>query len=283
MVKVEFIEVKEALSKSNLPDLDYALNPYFGCEHSCIYCYAREYTPDKEVSENWGKIIKVKKNLIDLLKIEVKKKKRGVVGLSTITDPYQPIEKELELSRKGLEILLKNGFKVSIQTKSDLVLRDLDFLTQFKDLVDVGLTITFLDKDIAKKFEINAPEPERRINALYRLSENGIKTWVFYGPIIPKVNDNLEIIKELVKIAKETNSIFYYDKLRIKKFMLKSDNPLIKEMVNSSKNYDWKNLYKKIEEICKENGVKCLPAFENKRNNILSFLPKGYSILPILL
>jgi len=271
MVKVDFIEAKEALSKSNLPDLDYTLNPYFGCEHSCIYCYAREYTPNKEVSENWGKIVKVKKNLIDLLNVEVKKKKKGVVGLSTITDPYQPIKKELELSRKSLEILLKSGFKVSIQTKSDLVLRDLDILIEFKDLVDVGLTITFLDEDIAKKFEINAPEPERRINALYRLSENGIKTWVFYGPIIPRVNDDLETIKGLVKIAKETNSVFYYDKLRIKKFMLKSNNPLIKGMINSSKNYDWKNLYKKIEEICKENNVKCLPAFENRESNILRF------------
>jgi len=271
MVKVDFIEVKEALSKSNLPDLDYALNPYFGCEHSCIYCYAREYTPDKEVSENWGKIVKVKKNIIDLLKIEVKKKKKGVVGLSTITDPYQPIERELELSRKSLEILLRNGFKVSIQTKSDLVLRDLDILIKFRDLADVGLTITFLDKDIAKRFEINAPEPNRRINALYRLSENGIRTWIFYGPVIPRVNDDLEIIKELVKIAKETNSTFYYDKLRIKRFMLKSDNPLIKEMINSSKNYDWENLYKKIEEICKENNLKCLPAFESKENNILRF------------
>jgi len=274
MVKIDFIEVREALSKSNLPDLDYTLNPYFGCEHSCIYCYAREYTPDKEVSENWGNIIKVKKNLIDLLKVEVKKKRKGIVGLSTITDPYQPIEKEFELSRKSLEILLKNGFRVSIQTKSDLVLRDLDILIQFKDFVDVGLTITFLDKDIARKFEINAPEPGRRINALYKLSENGINTWIFYGPIIPNVNDDLELIKELVKIAKETNSIFYYDKLRIKKFMLEYEDPLIREMINSSKNYNWNRLYEKIEKMCKENDVKCLPAFENKKGNILKFFVK---------
>jgi len=261
VVKIIFVRVNEALSKSGLPDLDYALNPYLGCEHSCIYCYAREYTPDEEVSRNWGTIIKVKENIVELLKKEARRKRKGIVGLSTITDPYQPIEKELYLSRNCLEVLLRNGFPVSIQTKSNLVVRDLDILTRYSDLVDVGLTITSTSKEISELIEPHAPPPEKRINALYRLSEEGIKTWLFYGPIIPKLNDSDDIIRELVRIARDTNSEFYYDKLRIKRFMFRSNNNVLRSAIRTLRSYNWNALYSKIEKICTEYNVSCKPAF----------------------
>ena len=88
------IKVKQALSRSGLPDIDYALNPYAGCYHGCIYCYARAYTRYKDAAQNWGQVIYIKENIVDVLRKEVRRKKKGIVGISTITDPYQPIEKK---------------------------------------------------------------------------------------------------------------------------------------------------------------------------------------------
>ncbi|MEM2852825.1 MAG: hypothetical protein QW438_06515 [Ignisphaera sp.] len=98
--RVVEIEVRQALTKSGLPDLDYALNPYLGCGHGCLYCYAKIYTRLSEVVANWGKIIAVKKNLLDILTNEVERLKRGTVGIGTITDPYQPIEAIYRLTRE---------------------------------------------------------------------------------------------------------------------------------------------------------------------------------------
>ncbi|MEM2389905.1 MAG: radical SAM protein, partial [Ignisphaera sp.] len=151
--RVVEIEVRQALTKSGLPDLDYALNPYLGCGHGCLYCYAKIYTRLSEVVANWGKIIAVKKNLLDILTNEVERLKRGTVGIGTITDPYQPIEAIYRLTRSSIDILARNGFKVSIQTKNSLVVRDIDILKKYRDAVDVGLTITSADDSMMHTFE----------------------------------------------------------------------------------------------------------------------------------
>ncbi|RLF14035.1 MAG: radical SAM protein [Thermoprotei archaeon] len=267
MVRVVRIYVSEALSRSGLPDIDYALNPYVGCAHSCIYCYAREYTRDKEVAENWGKIVKVKENIVKVLGKEVRRKRRGIVGLSTITDPYQPIERDFHLSRKCLELLLKCGFPVSIQTKSDLVLKDIDVLSRYVDLVDVGITITTLEDSISSIIEPHAPSPSRRATALRELADHGIQTWLFFGPIIPGFNSDLETIRELVALAKDTNSEFYYDKLRIKRFMYEEDNEILREVLRNIRGFKWNELFEKIKEICKRHGVICKPAFPSITKN----------------
>ena len=98
-VQVRFVSVKTALSNSGLPDLDYALNPYIGCQHGCLYCYAPNYVGYIDVKANWGKIIIVKENIGDILHEEVLKKKRGAVGIGTITDAYQPLESIYGLTR----------------------------------------------------------------------------------------------------------------------------------------------------------------------------------------
>jgi len=257
------VKVKEALSRSGLPDLDYALNPYIGCWHACIYCYARLYTGDRRVSENWGDIILVKENIVETLRREVKRRKPGVVGVGTITDAYQPVEALYGLTRKSIRILLENGFHTSIQTKNPLVLRDLDILKKYKDRVDVGFTITTLDKDIARIIEPRAPPPKARAKALERISEEGIETWVFYGPIIPGLNDDEETISGLVELVRQTGSILYYDKLRVKKFMEKPDHPLY-TVAERAKRYPWRKLYAKIREECRRRKVKCMPGMEYK-------------------
>ena len=259
--RIIFLKVKEALSKSGLPDLDYALNPYMGCWHSCIYCYARLYTWYKEIADNWGRIIAVKENIVEVLRREIKYKPRGIVGVGTITDAYQPVEALYEITQKSLKVLFSAGFHASIQTKNPLILRDLDLLVENRRLIDVGFTITTLNDQVARVIEPRAPPPKARAKALEIIASYGIETWVFMGPIIPGYNDDDSTIEELVRLAKETNSIFYYDKLRIKKFMYNPMHPL-HHVVAKTERYDWRKLYHRIEEICRKYNVKCLPGME---------------------
>lgn len=253
-VLVERKKVNKALGKSNLPGLDYTLNPYIGCSHGCIYCYARLYC-DEKIGESWGKIVVVKENLTEILKNELKRTKKGVVGLSTITDAYQSIEERERITREVLSILLENRFKVSIQTKSSLVIRDIDLLCSNKDLVDVGFTITTLNERFATLIEPKAPLPKERVRALEKLAEEKIKTWIFLGPIIP----DFENFKDIVEVAKSTNSMIYYDKFRIKRFM---NSGLVKDLAERAKKIDWKEVFRQIDGICRNLGVESRPAFD---------------------
>lgn len=183
---IKEIKVRTALSPSQLPGLDYALNPYRGCAHACIYCYAPSvihWTRGK-----WGELVEVKINLLRILSKELRAKKKGVVGLGTVTDPYQPAEKKYELTRRCLELLLMHDFPVCIQTKSSLVLRDIDLLKGFSNM-EVGITITTLDDRIREKMEPGASSVEERLRALSGLHESGIRTWVFLGPLMPHLAD----------------------------------------------------------------------------------------------
>src|SRR5512137_1135841 len=122
---VRLMECKSAVSPSRLPGLDFALNPYRGCSHRCVYCYAQDVTRF-EMGKPWGEEIVVKTNIVAALKKQLEKKSQGVFGIGTVTDPYQPLEKEYELTRGCLSLLRRKGASVSILTKSDLVTRDLD-------------------------------------------------------------------------------------------------------------------------------------------------------------
>jgi DNA repair photolyase len=250
---INYILCKTALSRSKLPGLNYTFNPYFGCQHGCLYCYVPDVL--KINNMEWGKFIFVKKNILDILKREVTRKKIGTVGISTSTDPYQPIEKDLEITRKALVILINAGFPISIQTKSSLVLRDIDILINKN--IDVGLTITSTDSYFQKIFEPNAPPPDERIATLEELSDKGIKTWIFYGPIIPNYNDSEEEIEKIVKIALKTKSKIIYDKLNLKPNVIKRLNSN-----NINYNGDYNKIFSKIEFICKKYDVKYECAFQ---------------------
>ncbi len=194
------MSARSALGVSALPGLDYCLNPYVGCSHGCIYCYARSYSLRRGRKEPWGSFVDMKRNLPKVLRKELLRKKRGVVGLSTITDAYQPVEEDARIARECLQTLLDSGFSVSIQTKSALVLRDLDLVTRHQDQVDVGFTITTMDRSISAKIEPGASSPVDRVGALRKLTDNGIATWIFLGPILPAVTDSgLEEVLDAAK------------------------------------------------------------------------------------
>ncbi|MGQ9515092.1 MAG: radical SAM protein [Thermoproteota archaeon] len=191
---------RSALGESRLPGYDYCLNPYVGCSHACIYCYARSYAVRHGRTERWGSYVDVKQNIVEVLEKEVRGRlRRGVVGISTLTDAYQPVESARCLTKRCLKLLLENGFHVVIQTKSDLVLRDIEFIAKYRDEVSLGVTITTLDKELARQIEPRASDPERRIEVLSRAGSVGLGTWIFIGPIMPYLTDVK--ITELLDVA----------------------------------------------------------------------------------
>lgn len=268
-IKYSFTKTSKALTPSGLPDIDYALNPYVGCAHGCTYCYARAYVRDAEVAREWGSLVKIRVNLIEVLAREISELKPGVVGLATITDPYQTIEASQHLSRESLKVLLRAGFRVDIQTKSPLVLRDVDILKRWRDRVEVGLTITTLRDNIAAVTEPGAPPPSERAKALRELSATGITTWLFLGPIIPNVNDSYEDVLSIAKLAANTNSLLIYDPLRLKPQILRALSQALRilglepsNVFRKVRNRGW---LRKLEDIvrnaCSDAGAECVPAF----------------------
>jgi DNA repair photolyase len=203
-LKITEVTCKNALVKSGIEGVDYALNPYTGCQHACVYCYAEFMKKYTNHPEPWGEFVDVKINLADRLSQQVKKNKPGTVMIGTVTDAYQPVERKFQLTRQCLEMLSGTDFPVFIQTKSDLILRDIDVLKKIENK-EVGMTITCPDAYVEKLFEPGASNLERRFKALAQLKDSGIPTFVFVGPILPYFSDSkkslLSIFDRLDKIG----------------------------------------------------------------------------------
>lgn len=260
-MRLRTLMCKSALSPSGL--YDYALNPYRGCGHGCIYCYAPAVLREKR---EWGEFVDVKLNISTVLRRELRKKSRGQVGISTVTDGYQPLEKKYEVTRKCLMELAKADFPVCIQTKSNLVLRDLDILKKFSD-VEVGFTITTLDDEARRKSEPGASPVEDRLSALEAVAEEGIYTWAFVGPIMPYITDrNLD---ELVsRLANAGVKNILVDKLWMKPGLRKKMNSFYDEhypdllpSYMGAKHEYYSAVKRKIIGLSKKYGVKCEPCF----------------------
>jgi len=191
-MKIKEIQAKNILSESKV--YDWTINPYVGCQHGCIYCYAKFMKRFSGHKENWGEFVDVKINAPELLNQEIKKKKKGRVWISGVCDPYQPVEKKYELTKKCLEILQKNNWPVVIQTKSPLVLRDLELLKKFQE-IEVGFTITTDDEEIRKIFELRTVPINERIETLDKLHQEGIKTFVMIAPLLPKAESLVPKLK----------------------------------------------------------------------------------------
>ena len=182
---------KSALSRSNAEFRDYTINPYVGCQHACVYCYAnfmRRFSG--HLKDSWGSFVDVKTNLLDVLPRELLGHRGGSIWLSSVCDPYQPVECKYRLTRGVVELVSGfNKYSVSVLTKSTLVLRDLDVFERMKNRIDIGFTITTFCPDAQRTFEPRASLVSDRIDALRRLSEAGIEVWVFIAPILPHVTE----------------------------------------------------------------------------------------------
>jgi DNA repair photolyase len=179
---VKEIRSKTILSASKV--YDYVINPYVGCQHACYYCYACFIKRFSGHRESWGQFVDIRTNASDLLKIEIKKKKRGTVWMSGLCDPYQPLERKYGITRQCLEILADHNWPVVIQTRSPLVLRDIDILKRAGHF-EAGLTITTAEDEIRKLFEPNAPSIRERLRALDELHLAGIRTYAMIAPMLP--------------------------------------------------------------------------------------------------
>lgn len=183
---VREIQARSVLSASKV--YDYTVNPYVGCAHSCTYCYARFMRRFSGHKDPWGAFVDVKINAPDLLAKEIVRKPRGTVWVSGVCDPYQPLEERYELTRECVRIITGECWPLVVQTRSPLVVRDLDVLAGAAD-VEVGLSVTTADDDIRGLFEPLAPSIPARIEALGRLHEAGVRTFAMIAPLLPGAED----------------------------------------------------------------------------------------------
>ncbi|MCJ7813006.1 radical SAM protein [bacterium] len=209
------ITCKSIINRSRIPGLDYTINPFTGCQHGCVYCYARFMIKYTHHHTEWGSFVDVKVNGPEVLKKQLRKLPRGLVSLSTVTDPYQSSERKYQITRQILSELLEHQFPVSILTKSNLVLRDMDILKRFeRDACEVGFSINTLDDHVRRYFEPNAPPVQKRIESVKTLHKEGIKTWIFLAPVLPVLT--LNTLDHLLEEIKNAIDYLLVDTLNIK-------------------------------------------------------------------
>ena len=183
---VREIVCRSILSPSRIPGADYSINPYIGCLHACVYCYARYMRRWSGHEEPWGTFADAKINAVRVLVRQLRRTRPSRIYLSSVTDPYQPPERRYRITRGILETRAPLPHSVGIQTKSALVTRDIDLLRAFRD-VSVTVTITTNDPRAAALLEPGAPPVAERLRALETLAAAGIDTAVFIAPAIPLV------------------------------------------------------------------------------------------------
>lgn len=270
-MRINEVKIKSALTKSNLPEADFVINPYVGCQHSCTYCYAdfmRRFTGHS--SEDWGAFVDVKINApetIDLSRVSSK----DLILIGSVTDPYQAVEAKYRLTRKCLENLLNSQPKIEILTKSPLILRDIDLLKKFKNL-RVGISIGILDEKYSQELEPFAPSPKNRLNALKTLYESGVKTYLFISPIFPEISEVYELIEQskdfVEEILFENLNIRANNRKRVLKF-IRQNKPSLEEFYQNlpkNKSY-WRSLEKEIIDYCGDKGIKCKTFFHHATKN----------------
>src|SRR5215211_2983653 len=210
MTRPEYREIpcKSALNRVLGMPFRWSLNPYRGCLHGCHYCYARATHPylGLNADEDFETKIIVKTNMPEILQQELSKPSwtRERVAIGTATDAYQPCEGRYRLTCRCLEALRDGDTPVSIVTKSTLILRDLDLLTELAHGpgATVYFTITTLDPDLGRLLESGTPPPNKRLQVMQRLTEAGIPCGVFLAPILPGITDTLESIDAVAAAAK---------------------------------------------------------------------------------
>jgi len=210
---MEFIPAKTIISgyaeNNSWFGHNYNMNIYKGCNHGCIYCDSRS---DCYHVENFDEV-RAKKNTLALILRDLKsKRKTGVIGTGAMSDPYNPFEKDYLLTRSALELINAQGFGISLATKSDLVLRDIDILKkiQVHSPVIIKLTITTCDDELCKKIEPNVVNSSKRFEAIKELTKAGLFAGILLMPVLPFLEDNLENISGIIQLAHESGAKFIY-------------------------------------------------------------------------
>ena len=271
---MEFVKARTILTKvkngNEWYGVDYNMNLYRGCSHGCIYCDSRS---DCYHIDNFD-IVKGKENMLNILENELSKKRiKGVVGIGAMSDTYNPMEIKYKQTRGALQLISKYDFGVSIDTKSNLILRDIDLLKEInsKNSVIIKFTITTPDDNLSKIIEPKVCVSSKRLEAIKTLNDNGIFAGIMMNPVLPFITDKEEDIKELVRLAsnygakfihtymgmtlRENQRAYYFDKLDENFPGLKD-----KYIKNYGDKYNClvpncKNLYKVFTDECNKYGI----------------------------
>ncbi len=213
---MEYVKTRTIMTKSDQGNLwfgiDYHMNLYRGCSYGCIYCDSRS---DSYHIKNFDEI-KSKENALQILEEELASKQyRGVVSFGTLSDPYNALEEEYKITRGALELINKYGFGVSIDTKSDLVLRDIDLLKeiQMNNNVIIKISITTYEDELARVLEPKVISSTKRFEVLKTLRENGIYAGVLMTPVLPFITDSEDNIRNMVRLASLNKANFIYTKM----------------------------------------------------------------------
>ena len=206
---VKEIECKSAINKISNSRLPYSLdlNIYRGCSHKCSYCYAL-YSNSYLGSTDFFNEIFVKKNILEVLEKELRKKKDDkIINMGSVTDSYQPLEEKYGLMREVLKLMIKYNQPIIISTKSDLILRDIDLIEKLskKTYVNIASTITVMDERIRKLIEPYSKSSIQRINMLKEIGKTNANTAIHMMPIIPYITDSIENIDKIFYLGKQIN------------------------------------------------------------------------------
>lgn len=251
------IKVKEIITKSNLPVCDYSVNPYVGCGHSCKYCYACFMKRFTGHNEDWGSFVDVK--YWDKIKNPQKYNGKELF-IGSVTDPYQPCEKEFERTKTLLEELKGSGAKLSISTKSDLILRDLDIIKSFPN-ARVSWSINTLDENFKNDMD-KGVSIERRLNAMKIFHDAGVRTTCFISPIFSGITD----VKAIIEKAKDKCNLIWLENLNLRGTFkpvimnyIKQKHPklypLYDEIYNKNNDLYWQELDAELQSFAKKQGL----------------------------
>lgn len=191
---------RSALTKTGIPGYDYCLNPYIGCMHNCVYCYAAFMKRFTGHQEPWGCFVDIKVNMPEVLSKQLGRKNppRGRVIVGSVTDSYQPVEAQYGITRRCLSAITACPFlEVSILTKSALIVRDIDILRNLPGL-KVGFSFTTLNDKASRVLEPGASAPGLRLAAARQLIQKGIPVWIFIAPLLPGISDEMPKLKQML-------------------------------------------------------------------------------------
>jgi DNA repair photolyase len=213
-VQVEYREepCKSALNRVTGMPFSWSLNPYMGCAHRCTFCYVRafELRADRPSDDRYGRSIRVKVNVAEVLRKELRRPswRREGIAIGAATDPYQPAEGRYRLTRACLQELAAVSNPFSLITRNPMIVRDLDVLQEAAARADVGIvfSVPTLDEEVWRKTEPGTPPPRQRLHALSQLVEAGIKTGVGMAPILPGISDRPEQLEAVVREAREAGA-----------------------------------------------------------------------------
>jgi len=247
-MKTLFVRERSCSSLLNSSGIsDYCVNCYTGCLHGCRYCYARYMSRYNGHQEPWGTYLDIKVNAPQVLARQLRKAKAGAnVIMSSVCDGWQPVEADYGLSRACLILLLEAGLSVQILTKGELVGRDLDVMNGAP--ASLGMTVTTLDQTICAALEPGASPSHARLKVLERAAELDIPVWVFFGPIIPGLNDSDRDLRAMFRqLASLPLTEILIDRLNARSGVWKALEPLLKELSPGAANLTRRILFSAVD------------------------------------